>query len=605
LTNNNFIMLSPDGKNWNAHSLTSSRANWSSLAWTGKQFVVAGMSDTVLTSPDGVLWTKNPLDTSNRQQQFIRNLVWTGAKTVAVGENDSGGVIFSSSDDGTTWSKMLSIKNASIAGAAARGNDLYALGTNQTGPIALSSTDGTHWAQTTIETNLRLYAIACNGAILVIVGESGAILSSTDGSIWTKRESHTTRTLVDIIWTGEYFAAVGDGGVVLTSVDGETWNFHGSVTGDGLWRIAWTGKQYVVVGENSTILTSPNGIIWTSHAVDAQYYWLYNILWTGTQLCACGFTNDSAIILTSPDGNAWTTRFTTIRGGCSYAMAWSGSRIVSVGDSGSVVTSSDGVTWTQRFAGSTHYRLYGIAWNGNQFIAAGQYRDTTFGDGVILSSLDGISWNAITNVTSRALFDVIWAKNQFVAVGVNAFVLASEDGKTWDTISHNSYNVDFMRIRWTGDQFLAIGRTSNFFSSTDGKEWKEVETGSSMPLSDVIRVGAQTVAIGEYGTILTSDSNQPLSVKKKELRPFNTGSPMTVRMKSPTMLAFSCEPPLHGVCTIDLRTVQGRKIVSFVENYRSPATIRIPLPKIGISSGVYCLSVRSQSVRCAKLFMVP
>lgn len=226
-------------------------------------------------------------------------------------------------------------------------------------------------------------------------------------------------------------------------------------------------------------------------------------------------------------------------------------------------------------------------------------------DGVILSSPDGISWNAVDNVASRALFDVIWAESRFVAVGINAFVLASKDGKTWDTISQDSYNVDFMHIRWTGDQFLAAGRASNFFSSADGKEWKEVETGSSMPLWDVIRVGAQTVAIGEYGTILTSDSNQPLSVKRKELTHFTTGSALTIRMKSPTMLAFSCGPSLHGVCTIDLRTIQGRKIVSFVENYRYPATICIPLPKIGIASGGYCLSVRSESVRCAKLFMVP
>jgi hypothetical protein len=61
------------------------------ITWTGTQFATAGVSGTIMTSPDGIIWTvRNSGTTAD-----LNAVAWTGAQLLAFG---ASGTILTSSD---------------------------------------------------------------------------------------------------------------------------------------------------------------------------------------------------------------------------------------------------------------------------------------------------------------------------------------------------------------------------------------------------------------------------------------------------------------------------------------------------------------------------
>lgn len=68
--------------------------------------------------------------------------------------------------------------------------------------------------------------------------------------------------------------------------------------------------------------------------------------------------------------------------------------------------------------------------------------------------------------------DLVWANDQFVAVGKNGLVMTSPDGMTWTTHRWRSAD-DLSVVTWDGHQYLAAGKVGLLLSSPDGMTWKE------------------------------------------------------------------------------------------------------------------------------------
>ena len=91
-------LISPDGISWKKTIDTST--GWTSIAWSGTQFVEVGSAGNIRTSPDGITWTAQTAESVG-----LNSVIWTGTQFVAVGGayvDSSPGYIFTS-PDGVIW----------------------------------------------------------------------------------------------------------------------------------------------------------------------------------------------------------------------------------------------------------------------------------------------------------------------------------------------------------------------------------------------------------------------------------------------------------------------------------------------------------------------
>lgn len=106
--------------------------------------------------------------------------------------------------------------------------------------------------------------------------------------------------------------------------------------------------------------------------------------------------------------------------------------------------------------------------------------------GIIYTSTDGHDWTVRReNGPNDALIDVVWAGDQFIAVGWNATLISSPDGITWTLIG-----VDPIRhlygVAASDTLLIAVGSLSTVYSSRDGVEWFPLNTGIAEDVFAVI-----------------------------------------------------------------------------------------------------------------------
>ena len=155
---------------------------------------------------------------------------------------------------------------------------------------------------------------------------------------------------------------------------------------------------------------------------------------------------------------------------------------------GSIFTSPDGVTWTARDPG-TPVVLTSVAYGNNAFVAVGQYDADNLGggNGVIVSSSDGITWNVTYSSFSTAqyggFYGVAYGNGTFAAVGHDLapggafFAITSPDGVTWTVNSSYAWIEVLHGFTYGKGMFVAVGEKGSVYTSTDGITWTQRFTG--------------------------------------------------------------------------------------------------------------------------------
>ena len=259
-----------------------------------------------------------------------------------------------------------------------------------------------------------------------------------------------------------------DSGTLPTET-GMAWTRRDS-PGEEMSGVACSDRDIVAVGWG--VMTSPDGLSWIPSQVPTDWR-LKRITWSGSLFVAVGGTvplPGRPIIATSPDGRTWTERTAPA---FAVDVAWSGDRFVAVAGR-TILTSRDGLTWNAE-AVQVDGRLRGITWGPSQFVAVGYVPSTAGGSysdrAVILASPDGVTWSERISPGS-GLRDVVWSGERFVAVGKT--ILTSQDGTTWNPQSAPVDGFDFADIAWSGSQFAAVGRVQTaglVITSPDGVTW--------------------------------------------------------------------------------------------------------------------------------------
>jgi hypothetical protein len=222
-------------------------------------------------------------------------------------------------------------------------------------------------------------------------------------------------------------------------------------------------------------------------------------------------------------------------------VAASEDRLVAVGDRGTVYVSTNAVDW-ERVASGTSKSLASVAYAASQFVAVGEA-------GFIATSQDGREWQPRSSGAAGWLNRVAWVRDHFVAVGDDGQFLTSDTGETWQIGNSGVTNPLYAIASQTnstllgGDGLLLLNRGSGFVNqtlngtnrapqwpyyaavadsarylasgrtgllvegfATNGSPffWVERQPSIRQWLWQVSHLFGRYVAVGDYGTILTS-----------------------------------------------------------------------------------------------------
>lgn len=439
------------------------------------------------TSKDGIHWTSNPATI------YIRDVVFGKGRFVAVGYD---------------------IKD----------NDVDVT------PI-WTSTDGINWTQAAkLNAGAYIRYIAFNGTRFVVAGghsSAGYIFSSEDGLKWTERKTDMKTSLKGLAWGNNTFVALGyQGSQFLASKDGIAWKkVNIPVQYVDMWELSFAtgfkGNAFFATDGLDTYLTSKDGVKWTIIAKDAK-----GIVW-GTfrkiadRYYAIGFKKINgervSYYRTSKDGVKWTdVKFTGKAENFSLIeVVNDGKQYVSYAYR-AVYASADGVNWKQvkkinrmptivsgtavgdgklvgvggYISGSTpswgYFQmdatgkasydsedgkgpLTDVVWTGKQFLAVG-------GDGLMMTSKDGIKWTETASPTKESINRIIRANDTYYITGTNGLIMSSKDLTTWKKQKTNT-TLSIDSIAWNGKSFVAVGSTmleTVALTSDNGTDWKAV-----------------------------------------------------------------------------------------------------------------------------------
>jgi hypothetical protein len=271
------------------------------------------------------VWTKV---SSVPSTQLLKGIVYGNSQFVIVG---SSGTILTS-PDGSVWTLRTSGVSRDLYGVSASSGLFVIVGDSGT---ILSSTNAATWTKRTSNTTATLTGIAYSGTTFVAAGMGGAIITSTNGTTWTTRTLGSSTDLNGVAWGNNKFVAAGfDGmnGTINTSPNGTTWTKQTVDAADGLLSIAWCGNAFVA--GSSGMVVSPDGIKWTLYSGGLEYF-IFSATGHGNRAIAVG---DGGSIYSSPDDSTWTSENsgTSVSLNC---VTWGGTMFVAAGASGTILTS--------------------------------------------------------------------------------------------------------------------------------------------------------------------------------------------------------------------------------------------------------------------------
>jgi len=198
---------SPDGLSWTPRDMGALRLTWGNwlqaVTFGGGQYVAVGgnyTTNTVQTSPDGVVWTM--------RDSHLSNTGLTPLSCVAYGNGTfvAAGAWLSTSPDGITWTKQDS----------SAWYRLYALTFADgrfvgVGPYSrICSLNGTNWTVGAPSTGDYIYGVAYGDGVYVCLGYKPAY--SDNGTNWIAQTNMLSGNA--IAYGNSVFVAVGSGGQI-------------------------------------------------------------------------------------------------------------------------------------------------------------------------------------------------------------------------------------------------------------------------------------------------------------------------------------------------------------------------------------------------------
>jgi hypothetical protein len=178
----------------------------------GNRFVAVGDGGQSAYSSDGSSWTAVNLPSASASMNALTS---SGSPLIAVGNDGSQGLIYSSSDSGGTWSAVSGVSTSSLRSVVyVPASTPYWIAVGD-GGVVLKSLNGTDWTSTTpAGTSVNFRAVAMlpvtDGTTVsyrvVAVGDDGRVIATTDGTNWTATAVSTSAFVALHASTGQFMA---------------------------------------------------------------------------------------------------------------------------------------------------------------------------------------------------------------------------------------------------------------------------------------------------------------------------------------------------------------------------------------------------------------
>lgn len=493
------IAFSPDaGRTWTPCSSGVNR-NLMGVAYGNGRFVATayefyqsdGLPHAVLTSTDGLTWTKQRDDRGPTYDNFSGTLAFIEGSFYAA---DASGKIARSAD-GINWTVSETGQDESILVLVHRAGTFVGIAFE--GRI-LSSADGVAW-KTRLTTKLAFIDLIATADEFVALHDSGDVYTSPDGIEWTLRPTSLGGLPYPyaLLHADGLYLVAGETGSIRTSPDLKTWKTVVGASAGYFLSVAHGPAGFFATGGN-TLLHSADGVLWNNLAMPDRSDPLRRIAYLNGHYVGAG----NKAVYSTKDGIAWTSHMAPPVGDIAH-----GDGLWAITSSqGKIYTSPDLTNWTERFADPA-VSLYRIAYGGGRFIALSTNKE-------FVVSSDGRTWTLVRPEVPYSSNHLVYGDGRWVAVGVYKSVLTSVDGLAWTDVSipEEPYRAQFknlMAVTYAAGHFVAVGSSGVLLTSTDGVTWTERSTGSAALLLSICDGNDSLVAVGYGRTILQSGGLTP------------------------------------------------------------------------------------------------
>jgi len=270
------------------------------------------------------------------------------------------------------------------------------------------------------------------------------------------------------------FLAVGHNGLRLSSADGKTWSAPQLGKEGETYRTVAVGNGRGVgiggYGGGNIFAVTRDGSSWKTEFKDAKYVQYVRGLGFGNGIFL-GLGGDPGavgvgrpFVLTSQDGEKWDGPHDIPGKFILRRVAHGNKLFVGVGDRGRRAASPDGLQWKDAPEVKAIDTLIDVAFGNGVFVGVGL-------NGLRMATTDGLKWtDRQVGEEGEHLNAILWARDQFVAVGAGATYL-SPDGLKWER--HPNSNAPTTAAYGAG-VFVGSRWKGRLMRSTDGIAWEEV-----------------------------------------------------------------------------------------------------------------------------------
>lgn len=168
-----------------------------------------------------------------------------------------------------------------------------------------------------------------------------------------------------------------------------------------------------------------------------------------------------------------------------------------------IATSVDGVKWKVNYVATDDFViLYDVVYSKGKYVAVGQ-------KGLIVSSTDGVTWQASKSGVDNNLIEICSDGLCLIALSDNGTIFKSTNGINWNKQQVGTNFVSINNLVFNGENFICFaksnsGESMTMLSSSDGEKWISHPMEKSYTFSSVICADGILVAVGGKGGVYKS-----------------------------------------------------------------------------------------------------
>ncbi len=187
-----------------------------------------------------------------------------------------------------------------------------------------------------------------------------------------------------------------------------------------------------------------------------------------------------------------------------FSSAYGDGRIL-LGGNGVILSTQDGITWTE-VLDTDGVIVQGIAYGEGTWVAVGRYfnQEESRTDSTVFRSFDGVEWERHDFEAGENFFvrDVAFgAGDRFVLTGSppgalsSSVLVSTNSGQSW-TPANDPLEFAGQSLTWNGANFAVAGANGGVAFSSDGLQWETRNADSPMALRHILYADGLWVAAG-------------------------------------------------------------------------------------------------------------